>query len=97
MPLPPGTDDAAYLTALDGALARIEAFDAATLVVSLGMDTYALDPIGSFKLTTSGYAAMGRRVATLGRPTVILQEGGYHVADLGTNVVAWLRGFAPAG
>jgi acetoin utilization deacetylase AcuC-like enzyme len=38
---------------------------------------------------------MGRRVAELGRATVILQEGGYHVGDLGANVVAWLRGFAP--
>lgn len=44
-----------------------------------------------------GYAAIGQRVAALGRPTIILQEGGYHVADLGANVLAWLRGFAPAG
>jgi acetoin utilization deacetylase AcuC-like enzyme len=35
-------------------------------------------------------------VARLGLPTVILQEGGYHIDDLGTNVVAWLRGFSPA-
>ena len=55
--------------------------------VSLGLDTYALDPIGGFALTTSGYAAMGRRVARLGLPTVVLQEGGYHIEDLGINVV----------
>jgi len=57
------------------------------------MDTYELDPIGGFKLTAAGYEAMGRRVAALMRPTVILQEGGYHVADLGANVATWLRGF----
>ena len=96
LPLPPGTDDMAYLAALDDALAWVSEHDAPTLVVSLGMDTYALDPIGSFKLTANGYTTMGRRVAELGRPTVILQEGGYHVADLGANVVAWLRGFASA-
>ena len=55
-----------------------------------------LDPIGGFGLTASGYSAMGRRVALLGLPTVILQEGGYHIDDLGDNVVAWLRGFSPA-
>jgi acetoin utilization deacetylase AcuC-like enzyme len=97
VPLAPGTDDDTYLDALVAALERIAELGPATLVVSLGMDTYALDPIGGFKLTVAGYAAMGRRVADLGLPTVILQEGGYHVGDLGTNVVAWLRGFAPAG
>ncbi|MET1232513.1 MAG: histone deacetylase family protein [Candidatus Limnocylindrales bacterium] len=97
VPLGPGTDDDAYLTALAAAIERIADLGAATLVVSLGMDTYALDPIGGFKLTAVGYQAMGRRVADLGLPTIILQEGGYHVGDLGTNVVAWLRGFAPAG
>jgi acetoin utilization deacetylase AcuC-like enzyme len=97
LPLPAGTADGAYLAALDDALALIADHDAPTMVVSLGMDTYGLDPIGSFRLTSSGYTAMGRRVAEIRRPTVILQEGGYHVGDLGVNVVAWLRGFAPAG
>lgn len=96
LPLPQGTDDAAYLAALEVGLARIADFGASMLVVSLGLDTYALDPIGGFGLTASGYTAIGRRVALLGLPTVILQEGGYHVGDLGRNVVAWLRGFSPA-
>ncbi len=96
LPLPPGTDDAAYLAALDVGLARIADFGPSTLVVSLGLDTYALDPIGGFGLTAPGFAAMGRRVALLGVPTVVLQEGGYHIGDLGGNVVAWLRGFRPA-
>ena len=96
LPLPPGTDDAAYLAALEVGLARIADFGASTLVLSLGLDTYVFDPIGGFGLTTSGYAAMGHRVARLGLPTVILQEGGYHIDDLGGNVVAWLRGFSPA-
>jgi acetoin utilization deacetylase AcuC-like enzyme len=96
LPLPAGTDDPAYLSALEGALTRVDAFGTSTLVVSLGLDTYALDPIGSFELTATGFAATGRRVAALDRPTVILQEGGYHVDDLGANVVAWLRGFTAA-
>jgi acetoin utilization deacetylase AcuC-like enzyme len=97
LPLPAGSDDDRYLDTLDIAVDRIASFDAGTLVVSLGLDTYVLDPMGGFGLTTAGYAEMGRRVAALGRPTVVIQEGGYHIADLGTNVVAWLRGFAPGG
>jgi acetoin utilization deacetylase AcuC-like enzyme len=62
-------------------------------VVSLGFDTYRLDPICDLGLTTSGYGRIGRRVADLGLPTVVIQEGGYHVPHLGANARSWLRGF----
>ena len=29
----------------------------------------------------------------LGLPTVVIQEGGYYLPDLGINARAWLRGF----
>ena len=62
------------------------------VVVSLGFDTYSLDPIGDFALTTDAYHEMGRRTAALGRRLVILQEGGYHRPSLGQNARSWLRG-----
>jgi acetoin utilization deacetylase AcuC-like enzyme len=62
------------------------------VVVSLGFDTYGLDPIGDFALTTDVYHEIGRRTAALGRRLVILQEGGYHRPSLGENARAWLRG-----
>jgi acetoin utilization deacetylase AcuC-like enzyme len=37
---------------------------------------------------------MGRRVAATGARLAILQEGGYHLPDLGENVRQWLRGAA---
>ena len=58
----------------------------------LGFDTYELDPIGDFRITTAAYHEVGRRVAALGRRLVILQEGGYHVPTLGQNARTWLRG-----
>jgi acetoin utilization deacetylase AcuC-like enzyme len=61
-------------------------------VVSLGFDTYGLDPIGDFALTTGVYHEVGRRVGALGRRLVILQEGGYHRPSLGENARTWLRG-----
>jgi acetoin utilization deacetylase AcuC-like enzyme len=91
-PMPAGTADEAYLAAVDRALEAIAATKGSIVVVSLGFDTYEHDPIGDLALTTAGYHEMGRRVAALGRRLVILQEGGYHVGDLGANARAWLRG-----
>jgi len=92
LPLPPGTGNAAYLAAVDRALEAIAAVPGSVVVISLGFDTYGLDPIGSFALTTDVYHEIGRRTAALGRRLVILQEGGYHRPSLGENARAWLRG-----
>jgi acetoin utilization deacetylase AcuC-like enzyme len=92
LPLPPGTGNEAYLAAVDRALEAIDATSGTVVVVSLGFDTYGLDPIGTFALTTDVYHEIGRRTAALGRRLVILQEGGYHRPSLGENARAWLRG-----
>jgi acetoin utilization deacetylase AcuC-like enzyme len=92
LPLPEGCSDEAYLTALARGLEAISAFDGEVLVVSLGLDTYRRDPICDLALTTEGYHAVGRAVAELGRRTLVLQEGGYYLPDLGENVRQWLRG-----
>ncbi|MEA2611542.1 MAG: hypothetical protein QOG32_1268 [Chloroflexota bacterium] len=92
LPLPPGATNAGYLYAVDRALESIAAVPGTVIVVSLGFDTYGLDPIGDFALTTDVYHEIGRRVAALGRRLVILQEGGYHRPSLGENARAWLRG-----
>jgi acetoin utilization deacetylase AcuC-like enzyme len=94
LPLPAGTTDADYLAVLDRALEWIADAPGSIVVVSLGFDTYRLDPIGDFALTTAVYHEVGRRVAMLGRRLVLLQEGGYHRPALGDTAVAWLRGAA---
>jgi acetoin utilization deacetylase AcuC-like enzyme len=40
---------------------------------------------------------MGRRLAALRLPTVIVQEGGYAVAEIGANVVGLLGGLEAGG
>ena len=94
LPLPDGTGDDAYLEALAEALAVVEAFDPATLVVSAGFDTFEGDPIGAFRVTTAGFGRIGSALAALGRPTVVVQEGGYAVEALGANAVALMRGMS---
>ena len=95
-PLPAQTDDARYLAALDESLAAVQAFAPRYLVVSAGFDIAEGDPvaIGGFTISTAGVGEIGRKIAQLGLPTVIVQEGGYGLDRLGEDVVAFLRAFA---
>lgn len=95
-PLPAGIDDAGYLKALDQALQAIADYGPRYLVISAGFDTFAGDPLGGFALTTEAYRTIGRSIAQLGLPTLIVQEGGYALEALGANVVALLQGVSTA-
>ena len=44
-------------------------------------------------VTTPGFAEIGRAVAGLGLPTLIVQEGGYLCPELGDNLAAVLGAF----
>ncbi len=92
-PLPKGTNDDAYLQTLDEALAVIREYQPAHLVISAGMDVYAEDPLGTIKVSTAGIAEIGKRIAALGLPTVLVMEGGYANAVLGTNILAFICPF----
>jgi len=93
LPLPRGASVQDWFSALDHALAAISAFQTEALVVSLGMDTYANDPICGFRLQTSDYLRLGERLARAALPTVLVFEGGYAVDALGQNTVNVLEAF----
>jgi acetoin utilization deacetylase AcuC-like enzyme len=92
LPLPRGTEWSVYQSALTQALDWVGRHEPELLIVSYGADTYEGDPISRFKLKTSDYAPMARRIASLGVPTVIVMEGGYAVEALGANVAEFLSG-----
>ena len=48
-------------------------------------------------MTTGGFRRIGAALAAAGRPTVVVQEGGYAVEALGANALALLRGVQEAG
>lgn len=88
-----GCDGARYVQLLESQVIPVlRAFRPDVLVLSAGFDTYALDPIGRFALQTHDYLDVGRRIGRLGLPTVVVQEGGYHVEHLGRNALALLDG-----
>jgi acetoin utilization deacetylase AcuC-like enzyme len=92
LPLPRGTDLGGYQPALEQALNAIAAFGSDLLVCSYGADTFADDPISHFRLETTGYPVIARRIAALQVSTLVVMEGGYAVDTLGTNVSAFLSG-----
>ncbi len=93
LPLPAGTGWDGYRAALGTALDAIRRYAPEALVVSLGVDTFGSDPISAFKLEGSHYPLIGERIAALGLPTVLVQEGGYAVAEIGMNVTGVLGAF----
>jgi acetoin utilization deacetylase AcuC-like enzyme len=96
LPLPAGTDTATWFEALEHACRRIAQHGAQALVVSLGLDTFAGDPISQFKLQSDDFTRLGQRIAKLGMPCVLVLEGGYAAAELGVNAVNVLEGFESA-
>ena len=93
LPLPLGSPDAPWLQAGDTALARVRDFAPTALVVALGLDASESDPLQGLKVTGAGFHAMAKKIASLGLPTVLVQEGGYLSDDLGQNLVHFLKGF----
>ena len=93
LPLAAGCSAAQWFEALETGCARIARYGAQALVVSLGLDTFANDPISTFALLACDFSRLGARLARLGLPTVFVLEGGYAAAELGTNAVNVLEGF----
>ena len=95
-PMPPGTRYDVWSQALDDAIARTAKFGAEALVISLGVDAFKEDPISFFKLDCEDFTDCGRRIGTLGLPTVFCMEGGYAIEAVGINTVNVLEGFLGA-
>nr|WP_314071523.1 histone deacetylase family protein [uncultured Roseococcus sp.] len=97
LPLPAGTTDKAWLEAVERGLEALRRPGLPdVLVLSLGFDAQAGDPTANLAVTAEGFRGAGRRIADLGLPTVIIQEGGYLIEKLEANLTALLQGFLSA-
>ncbi|HET7846355.1 MAG TPA: histone deacetylase family protein, partial [Acidimicrobiia bacterium] len=93
LPLQPGSGDPEFLDALERACGAVARFNPDAVVVSMGVDAGAADPESPLRVSNEGFAAAGLRIAALGLPTVLIQEGGYHLESLGPDVMAILAAF----
>jgi acetoin utilization deacetylase AcuC-like enzyme len=94
LPLAPGAGDAEWLAAIDDLLEW--ARDATAFVVALGVDAAAGDPESPLTVTPEGFRAAGRAIGAAGKPTVLVQEGGYDLDTIGELVRETLAGFEEA-
>ncbi len=84
-------DAATYLAELRDSVASL-AETAAALVVSLGFDTVAGDPHGSWDFEPAIFADVGAILAATGLPVCVIQEGGYELSSLAACSHAFASG-----
>lgn len=93
LPMPHGASEADFFARVDAALRVLNRFQPDALVLALGFDIYKDDPQSKVAVTTEGFATLGSTVGALQLPTVIVQEGGYHIDTLDANARAFFTGF----
>jgi len=94
VPLPAGSGDAQWTEGVERLAAAVTVHGATALVVSLGVDAAVDDPESPLQVTRDGYGTAGRILTDLSLPTVLVQEGGYHLQSLGGLVCSVLSAFA---
>jgi acetoin utilization deacetylase AcuC-like enzyme len=92
VPLEAGTDESAYLAALEPALGRLLSFKPDAIAVSAGFDTYKDDPIAGLKLGKDAYRKVGALLASTKLPRFAVLEGGY-AEDVPKLIESFLDGF----
>jgi acetoin utilization deacetylase AcuC-like enzyme len=76
---------------LDEALSKVDVDRVEIVAVSAGFDAHAGD-LASLGLTENCYREIGKRLATLARPTFFVLEGGYSGENIGNDVDQLLKG-----
>jgi len=82
VPLPAETYDEAFLTAFDStAMPLADAFAPDVLVLELGLDILAGDPLTHLRMTNNVVVEIVERVLKLNCPILVAGGGGYHVEN----------------
>lgn len=92
LPMPHGSSEEDFFARLEEALAAITLFQPDALVLALGFDIYKDDPQAKVAVTSEGFARLGNAIGELSLPTLVVQEGGYDLDSLSTNVQQFFRG-----
>jgi acetoin utilization protein AcuC len=80
VPLPAETYDEAFILALDGVvLPLLGAYQPGVIVLELGMDTLAGDPLTHLCLTNNAHVELIQRLLEFNRPVLVAGGGGYNV------------------
>jgi len=91
-PLPADCGEPLYLKTLDQALKAVDVSKFEILAVSVGFDTHAGD-LASLGLTENSFSEIGKRIASLRKPTFFIMEGGYIGEANGKDIDCLLKGY----
>ena len=97
LPLASGSGDEEFVAAVDRSAEFLEEKGCDGLVVSLGVDAGARDENSALVVTADGFGSAGVVLAQLELPTVLVQEGGYHLPSLERDLTAILSRFSSTG
>lgn len=93
LPMPHGSVEAVFFERLDEALAAVRGFEPDAVVLALGFDIYREDPQAKVAVSAEGFERLGKAVNRLSLPTLVVQEGGYHISTLDSNLARFFAGF----
>ena len=95
IPLPAGSDDAAYSRAFaERVEPAVRSFRPDLLLVSAGFDAHGADPLGGMNLTEEGFRSLSARCTELAPRLAAVLEGGYNLETLPQLIAAAHGGFA---
>ena len=87
IPLVPGTYDAAYMKAFNATVLPLaKAYNPDVVVMELGADGLAGDPLAQLRLTNNVYAQVIEIIKGFGKPILAVGGGGYNIEN---TVRAW--------
>jgi len=91
IPLPVGTYDDAYMAAFNQAvLPLIKKFDPEVIILELGMDALANDPLAHLNLTNNVYADIINVILKMEKPILATGGGGYNIKNTARGwALAW--------
>lgn len=92
LPMPHGSKESVFFDRLEQACQAIRLFEPDAIVLALGFDIYELDPQAKVAVSTAGFGELGRKVANLNVPTLVVQEGGYYLEGLEANAMSFFEG-----
>lgn len=82
LPFPAGTDDDTYCWAFNEiVLPLISAYNPDAIVLELGMDVLAGDPLTHLRLTNNAFADLLPDILRFGKPMLVTGGGGYHAEN----------------
>lgn len=92
LPMPHGSSEQDFFDRVEQSLAAIRLYAPDAVVLTLGFDIYKDDPQAKVAVTSPGFHRLGQAVASLGLPTLVVQEGGYHLDSLQENTRQFFSG-----